>query len=53
MVNGGKTVVEIDLKSAQGKRDFRSLVEQSDALLESYRPGVLDRLGFGTRRCTR
>ena len=47
MVNGGKTVVEIDLKSEDGKRDFRALVEQSDAFLESYRPGVLDRLGFG------
>ena len=47
MVNGGKTVVEIDLKSDAGKRDFRALVERSDALLESYRPGVLDRLGFG------
>ena len=47
MVNGGKTVVEIDLKSDAGKGDFRALVERSDALLESYRPGVLDRLGFG------
>ena len=47
MVNGGKTVVEIDLKSEEGKRDFRALVERSDAFLESYRPGVLDRLGFG------
>ena len=47
MVNGGKTVVEIDLKSEDGKRDFRALVERSDAFLESYRPGVLDRLGFG------
>ena len=28
MVNGGKTVVEIDLKSDDGKRDFRALVEQ-------------------------
>ena len=47
MVNGGKTVVEIDLKSDAGKRDFRTMVAQADALLESYRPGVLDRLGFG------
>ncbi len=47
MVNGGKTVVEIDLKAEAGKRAFRTLVEQADALLESYRPGVLDRLGFG------
>lgn len=47
MVNGGKTVVEIDLKSEDGKRDFRALVERADAFLESYRPGVLDRLGFG------
>ena len=47
MVNGGKTVVEIDLKSDAGKRALRTLVAHADALLESYRPGVLDRLGFG------
>ncbi len=46
MVNGGKRVVEIDLKADDGKRAFRALVERADALLESYRPGVLDRLGF-------
>ncbi len=46
-VNRGKTVVEIDLKDSAGKAAFRALVERSDALLESYRPGVLDRLGFG------
>ena len=47
VMNGGKTVVSIDLKSAQGKADFLSLIDAADVLVESYRPGVLDRLGIG------
>lgn len=47
VVNAGKTVVVIDLKSEGGKQAFETLVSVADVLLESYRPGVLDRLGFG------
>jgi crotonobetainyl-CoA:carnitine CoA-transferase CaiB-like acyl-CoA transferase len=47
VLNAGKTVTRIDLKSAAGKDRFRALLERSDVLLESYRPGVMDRLGFG------
>ncbi len=50
VVNAGKTVVAIDLKSEAGKRAFESLVGAADVLLESYRPGVLERLGFGRER---
>ncbi|MDA0305407.1 MAG: CoA transferase [Proteobacteria bacterium] len=46
-VNAGKTVVKIDLKSDAGKQAFEDLLRAADVLLESYRPGVLDRLGFG------
>ena len=49
-VNRGKTVIELDLKSAEGKQAFEALVAGADALLESYRPGVMDRLGFGHER---
>lgn len=47
LVNAGKRVIEIDLKSNEGKANFKTLVEQADVLLESYRPGVMVRLGFG------
>ena len=52
LVNGGKTIVELDLKSATGAAQFADLLRAADVLLESYRPGVLDRLGFGRARLT-
>ena len=50
LMNRGKTVVEIDLKSDAGKSAFAKLIEAADVLVESYRPGVLDRLGFSRDR---
>ncbi|SOD97923.1 CaiB/BaiF CoA transferase family protein [Caenispirillum bisanense] len=46
-LNRNKTVVRLDLKSEDGKAVLRDLVAAADVLLESYRPGVLERLGFG------
>jgi alpha-methylacyl-CoA racemase len=47
VLNSGKTVVTLDLKSETGRRALLALIARADVLLESYRPGVLDRLGFG------
>ena len=47
LVNAGKTVVRLDLKDESGKATFADLVARADVLLESYRPGTLERLGFG------
>ena len=47
LVNAGKTVVRIDLKQAAGKAAFLGLVDRADALIESFRPGALARLGLG------
>ena len=45
--NAGKKSIELDLKDA-GQRDlFQDLVRGADVVLENYRAGVLDRLGFG------
>jgi crotonobetainyl-CoA:carnitine CoA-transferase CaiB-like acyl-CoA transferase len=45
-VNRGKESIAIDLKSEQGKAIIRKLIQKSDILLENFRPGTLDRLGF-------
>ena len=47
MVNRNKRGLAIDLKSPQGKDVLRRLLKQSDVLVENFRPGTLERLGFG------
>lgn len=47
LINAGKRVVFLDLKAADGAAAFLQLIERTDVLLESLRPGVLDRLGLG------
>lgn len=46
-LNRGKRVARLDLKSKSGKQNLVALLADADVLLESYRPGVLQRLGFG------
>lgn len=46
-LNRGKRGITLNLKSAEGKTIFRKLVLRADVLLESFRPGVMDRLGLG------
>ena len=53
LMNRGKTVVELDLKTDAGKRAFADLISAADVLVESYRPGVLDRLGFDRKTLER
>jgi crotonobetainyl-CoA:carnitine CoA-transferase CaiB-like acyl-CoA transferase len=49
-LNRGKRSVRINLKSEQGKQVLLRLAHDADVLLESFRPGVLDRLGVGYER---
>jgi crotonobetainyl-CoA:carnitine CoA-transferase CaiB-like acyl-CoA transferase len=46
MVNRGKKVLFLNLKSADDADILRTLITNADVLVESYRPGVLARLGF-------
>ncbi len=45
-VNAGKQSVALDFKSKRGKEVFLKLVEQSDVVLENFRPKVMERLGL-------
>ncbi|MFF5109353.1 CaiB/BaiF CoA transferase family protein [Streptosporangium sp. NPDC000509] len=48
--NRNKQSIAVDLKSAEGKSLIERLVRQSDVLVENFRTGVLDRLGFSVER---
>jgi CoA:oxalate CoA-transferase len=45
--NAGKRSIAIDLKHAEGRAVFLDLVRTSDALVENFRPGVMNRLKLG------
>jgi crotonobetainyl-CoA:carnitine CoA-transferase CaiB-like acyl-CoA transferase len=45
--NRGKKSVILDLKDVDGKGQFEQLAATADVLLESFRPGTMDRLGLG------
>jgi crotonobetainyl-CoA:carnitine CoA-transferase CaiB-like acyl-CoA transferase len=46
-LNRNKASVTLDLKSAEGKRRIRKLLETADVVIENFRPGVADRIGVG------
>ncbi|QIA21837.1 CoA transferase [Mesorhizobium sp. AA22] len=48
--NAGKRSVVLDLKQEAGRERFLDLVASADALVENFRPGVMDRLGLGFAR---
>ncbi len=47
LVERGRRVVQVDLKSGPGLAAALDLLEHADALLEGFRPGVMERLGIG------
>jgi len=46
-LNHGKEERRIDLRSEAGREELLALVDEADALLEGFRPGVMARLGLG------
>jgi crotonobetainyl-CoA:carnitine CoA-transferase CaiB-like acyl-CoA transferase len=49
-LNRNKRSIRIDLKTDEGREVLLRLAREHDVLLESFRPGVLDRLGVGYER---
>jgi formyl-CoA transferase len=49
-VNRNKQSLVLDLKSDEGRRLLDDLVDTADVLVENFRPGTLDRLGYGVDR---
>lgn len=46
-VNRGKESIALDLKKDDDKAVFEMLIQRADVLVENFRPGTMDRLGYG------
>jgi itaconate CoA-transferase len=46
-LNRGKESLAVDLKTEQGRRVVRNLIESADVFLQNLAPGAVERLGFG------
>jgi alpha-methylacyl-CoA racemase len=51
VLNRGRRSIGVDLKQADGIEVVLRMVEQADALIEGFRPGVAERLGIGPDDC--
>lgn len=47
VVNRGKKSITLDLRKNEDRQQFLELVKTADVVLESFRPGVMDKLGCG------
>lgn len=51
VLNRGRRSVAVDLKNPAGVEAVLRLIENADALIEGFRPGVMERLGLGPEVC--
>ena len=51
LLDRGKRSIALDLKDATDRATFLQLVGTADALIEGFRPGVMERLGIGPEAC--
>lgn len=51
VMHRGRRSVAVDLKNARGREVVLELVRDADALVEGFRPGVMERLGVGPEEC--
>lgn len=52
-INRNKRALRLDLKKAAGVEVFLKLAKDADVVVESFRPGVVDRLGVGYAACSK
>ena len=45
--NSGKKSLSIDLRKEEGKEVLRELVKVSDIVVQNFRPGTIEKMGFG------
>lgn len=50
-LTAGRSAVSLDLKQAGDRKAAEDLVARADALIEGFRPGVMERLGLGPDSC--
>jgi crotonobetainyl-CoA:carnitine CoA-transferase CaiB-like acyl-CoA transferase len=48
--NRNKRSITLDLRSREGRDILARLIAKSDVLVENYRPGILEKMGFGPER---
>ncbi|MCK5041362.1 MAG: CoA transferase [Sphingomonadales bacterium] len=48
-----RRVLHVDIKSADGQKLLKSLIEKADGLIEGFRPGVMEKLGLGPDDCAK
>ncbi len=46
-LNRGKESITLDIKTAEGRAAFDRLLAKADVLVENFRPGTMERLGYG------
>jgi CoA:oxalate CoA-transferase len=46
-INRGKESIALDLKADGDKKIFEKLIEKADVLVENFRPGTMEKLGYG------
>ena len=46
-VNRGKESIALDLKAEADRKIFEKLLEKADVIVENFRPGTMEKLGFG------
>ncbi|KAH7220233.1 CoA-transferase family III domain-containing protein [Fusarium oxysporum] len=51
--NMGKHAAELDLKSSEGRAEFEKLLAEADVVVDGYRPGALEKLGYGATALTK
>src|SRR5437667_8372400 len=51
LVRRGRRSIAVDLKKPEGRETVLELIRCADALVESFRPGVMERLGLGPDLC--